>query len=310
MLILFCFQGGNGIYDVKNIRLRGKRTNLLNNSNNEIIVSAEKSVPSYKASTSKTISQGFFYGIYSIYACLFFVHVYLEQHHLPKPLLTEDALQHPNEFIAERAMTRLIKLTNIGPRVAGSYENEVLAVNLLKKEITKIIENSNPNQLIELDIQSYSGSFPLKFLDGLTNVYRNVKDVIVKLSPIKSSRDSLLLNCHFDSVPDSPGGSDDGAGCVVLLEILEVLSKSKEQLESNIIFLFNGAEENLMHGSHGFITQHPWAKEVRAFVNLEACGAGGKEVLFQSGPNSPWIMEVLILYIFKFIKFSSFFSVD
>ena len=160
-------------------------------------------------------------------------------------------------------------------------------------QLHKIIENSNPIHKIEVDVQKYSGSFPLKFLDGLTNVYKNVQDVVVKLNSGTPSPHSLLVNCHFDSVPDSPGGSDDGAGCAVMLEILKVLSMSNKQLENNIIFLFNGAEENLMHGSHGFITQHKWAKEVRAFINLEACGAGGREVLFQSGPNSPWIMKVI-----------------
>lgn len=62
-----------------------------------------------------------------------------------------------------------------------------------------------------------------------------------------------------------------------MLEILRKVSKSSEQPLHNIIFLFNGAEESPLQASHGFISKHKWAKPCKVVINLEACGAGGKD---------------------------------
>ncbi|XP_065226091.1 endoplasmic reticulum metallopeptidase 1-like isoform X2 [Planococcus citri] len=216
--------------------------------------------------------------------------VYMEKR-LPTPLTLKDESTNPDRFIAERSRNYLLNLTKLGPRPVGSFENEVLAINFFVKEINNIINNANKAHRITYDLQKVSGSFPLTFLDGMTNIYKDVQNVIVKIGPIKESAHSLLVNCHFDTVVDSPGGSDDGASCAVMLEILRIISKMNTPLKHNIIFLFNGAEENYMQASHGFITQHKWAKSIRAFVNLEACGAGGREILFQAGPENPWLIQ-------------------
>ncbi|XP_017763460.1 PREDICTED: endoplasmic reticulum metallopeptidase 1-like [Eufriesea mexicana] len=211
---------------------------------------------------------------------------------LPEPLTINKEGLYPGKFIAERAHNHLLNITSIGPRIVGSYENEVLAIKYLTNIINNVVKGANENHKILINVTKHSGAFPLKFLDGMTNVYRNVQNVIVKIGPHRSTQSSLLINCHFDTFPESPGGSDDGAGCAVMLEILRVIAHSSKLLKHNIIFLFNGAEENLLQASHGFITQHPWAKEVRAFINLEACGAGGRELLFQAGPDSSWMLQI------------------
>jgi hypothetical protein len=210
---------------------------------------------------------------------------------LPEPVTLSNEHNHPDRFVAERARNHLVKLTSMGPRPVGSKENEILAVQLLLDEIKTIIKQADSSHKVEWDLQRVSGAFSLQFLDGMTNVYRNVQNIVVKIGPIQTSRHSLLINCHFDSVVDSPGASDDGASCAIMLELLRVISRLKIPLKNNIIFLFNGAEENMMQASHGFITQHQWASSIRAFINMEACGAGGKEILFQVGPNHPWLLE-------------------
>lgn len=88
------------------------------------------------------------------------------------------------------------------------------------------------------------------------------------------------------------GATDDLAACAVLLEVLRIISVTNTTLRHDLVFLFNGAEENILQASHGFITQHKWAKNLIAVVNMDACGAGGRELLFQVGPNNPWLVEV------------------
>lgn len=87
-----------------------------------------------------------------------------------------------------------------------------------------------------------------------------------------------------------------------MLETLRILSKQSLLNQHSIIFLFNGGEELSIQSTHGFVTQHPWAPYVKAFINYESAGANGREILFQAG--SPWLIDV-IWKQFCFFKFEN-----
>ncbi len=83
---------------------------------------------------------------------------------------------------------------------------------------------------------------------------------------------------HYDSQPNTPAAADDGVGAASLLETMRaILAGSRQQpavagsgLRNDLIFIFTDCEELDAQGSQAFYTQHPWAKEIRAMVNLEA----------------------------------------
>lgn len=186
-----------------------------------------------------------------------------------------------SEFVEERARKHLDAITSFGPRPAGSYANEIQAVNYIVGALQTIKDSAQEDVIIEIDIQRPSGSFNLGFFDGFTSVYRNVTNILVRITPTDSypPRNTVLVNGHFDSVPGGPGASDDAVSCAVMLEVLRCLAQTRNfRFTHGVVFNFNGAEENVLQASHGFITQHRWAETIRAFVNLEAAGAGPYQV--------------------------------
>ena len=122
-------------------------------------------------------------------------------------------------------------------------------------------------------------------------MYNKVTNVVVKLSsnPQQEGRPAVLINGHFDSAPGSPGAADDGIAIACMLEIIRALAASEKigRLTHDVIFLFNGAEENNHQAAHGFISQHSWAPAVKYLINLEAIGSGGREMVFQC--NTGWM---------------------
>lgn len=162
-------------------------------------------------------------------------------------------------------------------------------MNILLDEIDKISKTATSAHLIETDVQTGDGILSVA---GMTEVYRNYKNVVVRLSPVGRKPDfSLLLNSHFDSVPVSPGAGDAATMVAVMLETLRVLTRDNNTYEHAIVFLFNGAEENGLKASHLFITHHKWAATVRAYINLDSAGSGGKEMLFQVSPKHAWLVD-------------------
>jgi Zn-dependent M28 family amino/carboxypeptidase len=185
--------------------------------------------------------------------------------------------------------------------VSGSYQNEVLAVEFLNKTIQEIIATANPAHKIEFDLQKAHGSFFIPFEKHgypVTSVYRGLQNVVVKVTPADHEpKNYLLLNAHFDTVPTSPGAGDDATMCAVMLEIMRKITQKSDTYKHGLVFLFNGLEENTLQASHAFISHHRWFPKIRAVINLEGASSGGRELMFQAGPEFPFLMRYYSKYI-------------
>lgn len=148
------------------------------------------------------------------------------------------------------------------------------------------------------------------FLDGSRAVYFQGNNILVKVDGIDDvveskhffdakqgvfestlrTDDAVLFSAHFDSVSTAPGATDDGMSVVVLLHMIDFLSRNRPRRTA--IFNINNGEEDGLHGaqtcavsmqslfSHfDMLTdrflRHPWSNLTSTFLNFEGAGSGG-----------------------------------
>ncbi|CAF2187120.1 endoplasmic reticulum metallopeptidase 1 [Brassica rapa] len=163
------------------------------------------------------------------------------------------------------------------------------AAAYIKTQLEMVKERAGPNLRVEVEEAQVDGSFSMMFIGHSISLgYRNHTNILMRISSMNShdTDASVLMNAHYDSPINSPGAGDCGSCVASLLEIARLVVDSGWAPPRPIIFLFNGAEELFMLGSHGFMTQHKLKDTVGAFINLEASGTGGIDLVCQSGPGS------------------------
>lgn len=115
-----------------------------------------------------------------------------------------------------------------------------------------------------------------------------VRNILGRLKGTGNGK-AVLLVAHYDSVPNSPGASDNGAAVAALLEVARA-SKSLPPPKNDLIFLFADGEEASMVGAAGFV-EHPWARNIGLTINFDARGSSGPVYMFETSPQNGWLIQ-------------------
>lgn len=169
------------------------------------------------------------------------------------------------EFSARRAMSH-IRAIATAPHPAGSAGNRMVREYIL-------------------------GQLHLLGMETETQAGEHLENVVARIAGTASSG-AVLLTAHLDSVPESPGATDDGSGVAVLLETARAL-RSAPPPANTVIFLFTDGEEGGLRGAKLFIARHPWAKDVRVVIGFDAGGLTGPGVLSSCSRGNGWLIGQL-----------------
>jgi hypothetical protein len=209
-----------------------------------------------------------------------------------RPPAPKPASLSASEFSGARARALLAALVGDGvPHPVGSAANEAVRAKILQ-----LLRQSG-----------YQPEVQPGFACDEYGTCGAVKNVVARLEGAEPGQ-AVLLAAHYDSVPAGPGASDDGVGTATVLETARAL-KSLPKPRHSIIFLIDEGEEAGLLGARVFMDRHPWAKEVRAAVNVDSRGTAGPSLMFETGSANEWVIRLFAKSVRRPATSSVFYTV-
>lgn len=135
-----------------------------------------------------------------------------------------------------------------------------------------------------------------------------VDNVIGKLEGADPSLPAVLLSAHYDSVPASPGASDDGMGTAAVMEAARALGAGEKPKRSVVVLLADGEEDGLL-GADAFVVSHPLAKTVKLAVNVDSRGSTGPSAMFETSAGNAWLVSLMAADVRRPVTTSLFYEV-
>ncbi|HEX8335231.1 MAG TPA: M20/M25/M40 family metallo-hydrolase [Pyrinomonadaceae bacterium] len=192
-----------------------------------------------------------------------------------RPPAVVDAGAPATEFSAARALEHL-KAIAARPHPVGSAEQENVRRHILSGLRAAGIEPEVQKAALVEEVRGGA-------------VGASLQNIVARVPGTEPGGKAILLTAHYDSVPNSPGASDDGSGVVVLLETLRAL-KAGPPLKRDVIALFDEGEEIGLLGAKSFVAESPHAKQVGLVLNFEARGSRGPVFMFETSEGNGWLI--------------------
>jgi hypothetical protein len=135
-----------------------------------------------------------------------------------------------------------------------------------------------------------------------------VVNVVGRFAGREPKLPGVLMTAHYDSVPVSPGATDDGFGVSATLEAARALAAGPPPRRNVVAVLSDGEEAGLL-GMDAFVRGHALAETVRTTVNVDARGSRGPSFMFETSKDNAWLVAMMASHLERPVTTSLFYEV-